>query len=144
MRSLIFELRSDWLADDGLAHALERQAEVVRARYGLTVETFLPVEPDVALAVKEALYRIAQEATHNIGKHANATTVSIRLYSDVQATVLEISDDGAGFDSSSAFPGHAGLRSMRERAEMIGATLEIDSQPGKGSTVRIRVPCEPR
>ncbi len=79
MRALIFELRPDMKAVGGLVGALERHADMLRARYGLNVETDFPAEPELPSPVKEALYRIAQEGTNNIGKHADARNVRMRL-----------------------------------------------------------------
>ena len=93
---------------------------VTRSRWKST----LCDEPDAPLATKEALYRIAQEALHNIVKHARASNVEIKMESDFERVTLEISDDGMGFDAKGQFPGHLGLRSMRERASHLGGTLK--------------------
>ena len=133
MRALIFELRPDLMATGGLVGALGRHADMLRARYGLTVQTRFAAEPNLPLAAKEALYRIAQEATNNAGKHAQARNVSIQLLADDRGLTLEISDDGRGFDPGGPFPGHLGLRSMQERAAKTGATWEIESEVGRGT-----------
>ncbi|RIL07702.1 hypothetical protein DCC79_14615, partial [bacterium] len=139
MRALIFELRPESLANEGLVAALEKQAAALRARHGLAVSTALSDEPEVSLDVKEALYRIAQEALHNVAKHARATRVSLRLAQSGGRLRLTVRDDGRGFDPAGLFPGHLGLQSMRERAAAIGGTLGIESAPGKGTTVRVEV-----
>ena len=82
--------------------------------------------------MREALYRIAHETLNNAAKHADARHATIRFAHDGHALVLEVSDDGTGFDPTESYPGHLGLRSMRERAEMIGAQLEIASAVGRG------------
>jgi signal transduction histidine kinase len=97
-------------------------------------------EPDVSLPVKEALYRIAQEALHNTVKHAQATTIELRLSCDDQGIALEIRDDGRGFDQAASFPGHLGLRSMPERAASAGGTVKIESAPGVGTIILARFP----
>jgi signal transduction histidine kinase len=143
MRALIFELRPESLEEEGLVVALTKHAESLRARHQLDVQIELGEEPDLPLAMKEELYRIAQESLHNIVKHARASAVTLRLYAPTpQAPVLalDISDNGLGFDSEGAFPGHLGLRSMRERAARLGGTLGIDSAPGRGTHIRVRVP----
>jgi signal transduction histidine kinase len=140
MRALIFELRPDALETEGLVALLEKQADSLRARYGLTVDVDLGQEPAVSMPVKETLFRIAQETLNNVSKHAQATRVTIRLAMREDALVLEIGDNGVGFDPGASFPGHLGLRSMRERAARQGATIEIDSGPGRGTTTRVRVP----
>ena len=85
-----------------------------------------------------ALYRIAQEALNNVAKHAAATEVSVRLRSEAGQTTLSIEDDGRGFDATEALPDQMGVRIMRERAEAIGAALEINSDPDHGTQVRVR------
>jgi PAS domain S-box-containing protein len=136
MRALIFELRPESLAQEGLVAALERHAAAVRARHALEVDVQLDREPDVPISVKEALYRIAQEALHNTVKHARARRVQLVLHAD-DAVLLDVADDGIGFDPSLAYAGHMGLVSMRERAATIGAILTIDSAPGAGTRLRV-------
>ncbi|GEM85723.1 histidine kinase [Meiothermus granaticius] len=137
MRALIFELRPESLAEEGLVAALARQAAALKARYGLEVETHLGEEPEIPLEAKEALYRIAQEALHNVVKHAEATKVSLRLEHSPQQLVLQVQDDGRGFDPHQEFPGHLGQRTMRERAQAIGARLHLISAQGCGTRVNV-------
>jgi signal transduction histidine kinase len=137
MRALIFELRPESLAEEGLVVALLKQADALAARYGLRVATELAEEPVLSLPEKEAFYRIAQEALHNVVKHAQATEVVLRLTSGTDSTVLEIGDNGVGFDASRRFPGHMGLVSFAERAASIGGQVEVDSRPGAGTRVRV-------
>lgn len=139
MRALIFELRPESLEMEGLVAALTKQANSLRARYHLEVHTAFGNEPSAPPAVKEALYRIAQEALRNAVKHAQAKRVSVRLGDESGDLILEISDDGIGFDPDSGYPGHLGLRSMRERAERLGGVLEVDSAPMRGASIRIKV-----
>jgi signal transduction histidine kinase len=138
MRALIFELRPESLELEGLVAALEKQAASLRARHGLDVALDLGEEPDLPLSTKEALYRIAQEATHNVVKHAQAKRVQLKLRADADGTALEIEDDGVGFDPTGAFPGHLGLRSMRERVEAQRGALALVSAPGAGTSIRVR------
>jgi signal transduction histidine kinase len=139
MRALIFELRPEFLEIDGLVAALTKQVAVLRARYKLTVEADLGEEPDLSLEKKEALYRIAQEALHNIVKHAHASTVALRLTEPGEEVILEVRDNGRGFDPAGPFPGHLGVRSMLERVAKIGGRLAIESAPGQGTCIRARV-----
>src|SRR5438552_6482062 len=141
MRALIFELRPESLESEGLIAAIRKQVEAVQARHGLRVD-FQPCdEPDLPLPVKEAVYRIAQESLHNVIKHSRATHVRVTLASTAAATPvgadlqLEVADNRSGFDPAGDFPGHLGLRSMRERAEKSGGRLEIRSQAGAGARV---------
>ncbi len=142
MRALIFELRPESLESEGLVAALEKQAAALRARHGLEVRVDLCEEPDVPLEVKETVYRVAQEALHNAIKHAGADTVSLRLQCDAEGIVLEISDDGAGFDPSDSFPGHLGLKSMRERAGRLGGVLQVEGALGEGVHLHLQVPLD--
>ena len=140
MRALIFELRPESLENEGLVAALEKQAASLRARHEVEVHVSLAGEPDVPLEAKEMLYRVAQEALHNTVKHARASVVELKLERDADGITLEIGDDGAGFDPSGSFPGHLGLKSMRERAERLGGWLEVESGTGEGTRIRARVP----
>ncbi len=141
MRSLIFALRPESLASEGIVEALNRRAAAISARHELQVETHLCTEPELPLEVKEALYRIAQESLHNVVKHASARSCQLYLHQYQGTIVLEVCDDGVGFDPSSQFPGHLGLHSMRERAMHLGGTLELASIPGKETRVRVVIPC---
>jgi signal transduction histidine kinase len=140
MRALIFELRPDSLEKEGLVAALTRQAAALRARHGLEVQAEFCEEPTLPFEVKEALYRIAQEALNNTVKHAQATKVEIRLDDSEGGTTLKAQDDGVGFDPHAEYPGHLGLHSMCERAARLGGTLEIQSGPGRGTLVRVCIP----
>lgn len=140
MKALLFALRPDALAQEGLVAALTKQTAVLSARYKLQVETDLGDEPGVPLQVKEALYRIAQEALHNSVKHARAGVVRVALREEEGHVTLRVQDDGQGFDPDQDFPGHLGLRSMRERAHGVGALLTLHTAPGAGVDLRVRVP----
>jgi signal transduction histidine kinase len=140
MRALIFELRADALAEEGLVAALSKQAAAVEARHELKIRSTLAPEPPLTLIAKEALYRTAQEALHNVVKHAGARRVDLGLEVADGVAVLTVRDDGHGFEPGSAFPGHLGLRSMQERAKAVGGVCSIDSAPRAGTTVRVHVP----
>jgi signal transduction histidine kinase len=140
MRALIFELRPESLEIEGLVAALTKQAEALRARHGLAVEADLAQEPAAGLEVKEALYRIAQEAMHNTVKHARATRLELALREQGREVILEVQDDGIGFDPGGSYPGHLGLQSMRERVARLGGQVDVQSAPGRGTTVRAALP----
>jgi len=140
MRALIFELRPESLATEGLITALTKQVVVLRTRYKLTVEAQLGEEPALSLERKHALYRIAQEALHNIVKHAQASTVLLQLDRQDDELVLEVRDDGRGFDPTVPFPGHLGLRSIQERAARLGGICSIESTPTQGTRLHVRIP----
>jgi len=137
MRTLLLELRPAALVEAELGDLLRQLAESItgRARVPVTVEIegqrSLPVE------VKVALYRIAQEALNNVAKHSGASQATVSLFRGPRQVQLCVSDDGRGFDPASIPPESLGLGIMRERAETIGATLEIESQAGQGTKVLV-------
>ena len=142
MRALIFELRPESLQTEGLVAALRKQTAALSARHQIPVTTEFGPEPNVPPAQKEMLYRVAQEAMHNIVKHARATAAEVRLVSENGRVVMEVCDDGQGFDMSQEFPGHLGLKSMRERVERGGGLLTIASAPAGGTRVMVKVSTE--
>jgi signal transduction histidine kinase len=140
MRALIFELRPESLEQEGLIQAVEKQAAALSARYHVAVKTDLGTEPAAPLPVKEALFRIAQEALHNAVKHANPSMIRLQLERRAGAIHLDVSDDGTGFDATASFPGHLGLKSMPERAQQLGGQFTITSTPGAGTRVHASIP----
>ncbi|HEV2372759.1 MAG TPA: histidine kinase [Streptosporangiaceae bacterium] len=144
MRALIFQLRPGALHEEGLAVAVRRHAAAVAAKEGLDVEVDVP-EGRLALGerVIEELFRITEEALRNSVKHAQASRIGILLVEDAATTgtlILEVTDDGVGFWPDAPYPGHLGMRSMRERAERIGGQLTVDSCPDGPTTVRVVLP----
>lgn len=140
MRALIFELRPEALDREGLTGALKHHLEALRVRHGIVVEDSLGGEPSLSWESKQGLYRIAQEALHNAGRHARATRVGVALKQEDSQIRLEVWDDGTGFDLQEAHPGHFGLNTMRERASELGGRLEIESRPQAGTTIRAIIP----
>jgi GAF domain-containing protein len=141
MRLLIFELRPSILESEGLVNALRARLEAVEERAGLAVDFQVEGKATWSSAVEEGLYRIAQEALNNTLKHACARRVSVSLKQGERAVVLEILDDGCGFDPSLAVPGGGlGLDGMIERAAKLGGELVLDSKPGGGTRVLVEVP----
>jgi signal transduction histidine kinase len=140
MRALIFELRPESLEREGLISALTKQAAALQARHEVAVSTRLCDEPDLPLHTKQELYRIAQEAMHNTVKHANARKVDLVLRRTASEVILEVCDDGVGFDPTGNFPGHLGLRSMQERVSNLGGRFQIESTPGQGTHLLAQVP----
>ncbi|MDN5794547.1 MAG: histidine kinase [Intrasporangium sp.] len=143
MRALIFELRPDALAEEGLASALTKQAAAISSRERLTVR--VEAKGDVtglAPEVEEHLYRLVLESVHNAVKHAEASRIDVGLSvsTDGAALLVTVRDDGRGFDAGQSYPGHLGLHTMAERAESMGATLTTTSRPGRGTTVSVSVP----
>ena len=141
MRLLIFELRRPDLEKSGLAAALQARLDAVEIRGGLHAELEVSGTEELPLPVQAELYNIAQEALNNTLKHAHAGRVRIRLQFENTGATLEVSDDGVGFEpASDRLSGGFGISGMKERAQKIGGTLLIESAPGRGTKVIVRVP----
>ena len=139
MRALIFELRPESLQTEGLVAALRKQTAALQARHQIPVAVEFGPEPELPIGQKEMLYRVAQEAMHNIVKHARASSAEVRLIGENGKVLLEICDNGQGFDMTQEFPGHLGLKSMRERVERAGGMLTIASDVGGGTRIQVKV-----
>ncbi|MGE5620517.1 MAG: GAF domain-containing protein [Sphingomonadaceae bacterium] len=140
MRSLIFELRPSVLEKEGLVSALQARLESVEGRTGLETELRVVGQVELSKVVEEGLYRICQEALNNVLKHSQARHVRLHLQRDEKVAVLEVEDDGVGFDPSiAADRGGLGLRGMEERAAQLGAKMTVRSSPGAGTTIRVEV-----
>lgn len=137
MRILLLELRPATLTEVTLKHLFEQYLQPIQERrefdLRLAIDDFPPLPPDVQIA----LYRITQEALNNIDKHSQASLVEIRACGDANHLVLEIQDDGRGFDVGTVTSSHMGLGIMRERAHEIGASIEISSEPDSGTQIRV-------
>jgi len=140
MRALIFELRPESLESEGLVAALAKQAIALQTRHHIAVKTHFSEEPAASLPTKEVLYRVSQEALNNAVKHASASEIVVSLSDEDNHLVLEISDNGRGFDPNGDFTGHLGLRSMRERLEQVGGTINITSTSCRGTQITAVVP----
>ncbi len=140
MRSLIFELRPGSLAEDGLVRALRTHAAAVQGRVGLPVVVTADEMDRLPIDVEDALYRIAQEALHNVVKHAAARQVRLGVTRNAHAIRLVVEDDGSGFDPSRTPAGHLGIAGMRARAEKIGARLDLRTRPGEGTRIEVVAP----
>lgn len=140
MKALLFSLRPDALEEGGLIAALTQHAHALEARHGLQVHAELRREPDLAPDVQAAAYRVAQEALHNVVKHARAAQVWVSLVQDGPQVTLTVRDDGRGFDPQAQGRGTLGQRSMRERAAGAGGHLHVQSAPGEGTAVTLTLP----
>jgi signal transduction histidine kinase len=153
LRHLITALRPAALDDLGLVAALEALARRAGAVDGLTVKTEIAVDGEVPRLdpeVESAVYRVVQEALTNTAKHAGASRVLLALRIEDGRLTATVRDDGGGFEVASAAPANdlgpahgVGLEGMRERAQLVGAELTIDSMPGAGTTVRVSVATAP-
>ncbi|WP_034385203.1 sensor histidine kinase [Deinococcus sp. YIM 77859] len=140
MKALLFSLRPDALEEGGLVAALAQNAHALEARHGLTVHADLHREPALSPSGQAAAYRVAQEALHNVVKHARASQVWLSVTEEDGRVTVTIRDDGQGFDPRARPSGTLGQRSMRERAQDAGGTLTVQSRPGGGTTVTLTLP----
>ena len=142
LRDEIVELGPHAFEELSFDQAIAGCVEVWKRRYDIEVETDIAADGLPAQAAG-ALFRITQEAVTNAGKHAEASKVAVRLRMERGVAVLEVDDDGRGFGGvdplGPAEPGHIGLASMRERAEMLGGALAIESGD-RGTRVCARIP----
>lgn len=142
LRRLLFELRPSSLDRDGLAAALRQYGrELADDDLVVDLEDRLVVEPPDEVRV--VAYRIAQEALSNVRKHAGVSRASVLLETRGEDLYLRIRDGGAGFDPEKVGdrrPGHLGLSTMRERAELAGGSFRLESAVGAGTTVEVRLP----
>jgi signal transduction histidine kinase len=144
MRTLLLELRPAALDETRLVDLVNQLAEAATGRMGVAIAVDIEGECAPPPDVHEALYRIAQEALNNVVKHARATHVEVSLRcfdpgaGDRGASVhLSVVDNGRGFDPSHVAADRLGLGIMRERAEAIGATLEIETEAGQGTRISV-------
>jgi len=141
MRLLVYELRPLALESEGLIGALEQRLETVERRAGIQARVLVDGEIELEADLEEELYRIAQEALNNALKHAVASEVVLTVQVTEESVVLEVADDGRGFDLADMQDiGGLGLISMQERADKIGGQLTIHSALGEGTRVQITVP----
>jgi signal transduction histidine kinase len=145
MRAMLLELRPSALNESDLEDLLCQSADAIAGRARLPVAVDIQTQRPLPSDVKVALYRVAQEALNNVAKHAKPNHVSVSLRDvaplqegqDAGGVELCISDDGQGFDLARISPDHFGLGIMRERADAIGATLDVESKPGQGTRVTV-------
>jgi PAS domain S-box-containing protein len=137
MRAMLVELRPAALTEHTLGVLLRQLTDAMMSRTRMPVTTTVVGDYSLPADVQIALYRIAQEALNNITKHARASRAKLGLHCEPGQVRLRISDDGLGFDLESAQAHQLGLEIMRERAQGIGASLTIESQPGHGTRIEV-------
>ena len=147
MREIIYNLKPMSLDDLGLAVTVERYAKQLMAnhdikvyvQYNLECENLLPV-------IKLSLFRVIQEACHNVIKHAKASRIDIKIVFDIESIVVTIKDDGIGFNSEKQMDivpernSGYGLSIMKERVYLLSGTVKIQSEINKGTTITISIP----
>ncbi|HMQ33766.1 MAG TPA: PAS domain-containing protein [Chloroflexaceae bacterium] len=147
MHEIAVNLRPTALDDVGLPGALRSYVEGWSRRAGIAAKLFVAGVEGRALPpeVESTLYRVAQEALTNVAHHAGASRVNLSLEGDRGRVVVMIEDDGRGFDAEAALKapqqlGHLGLVGMEEWVALVGGALTIESEPGVGTTVIVRIP----
>ena len=142
MQALLDQLSAEPLENVGLTEALKKQTEALGFRTGVQVHPefgSLPAADTFVPGAPEAIFRVAQEALSNVARHARAANVWVWLGPEGERVTLRVRDDGAGFETGLAGSG-MGLGNMRRRAEQFGGVFDVESAPGKGTTVRFSVP----
>ena len=145
VRAMIYDLRPPELTELGLAEAMRNYASEWETRCGIKVASQLDLKDTGLSPMAElAVYRVMQEGLQNVHKHAHASAVGIAWSRANDNWVLHVTDDGMGFDlvKAARHKKSVGLLSMRERAELIGGSLQIQSTPGKGTAVTLLLPLE--
>jgi signal transduction histidine kinase len=142
IHDLALELRSTALDDLGLPAAIRGYGERLAARAGFAIDVHCRIDDRLDVTVETTIYRVVQEALTNVARHAGASQVSVVIDQADDCIRVAIEDDGNGQcpDPSRTAPAGLGIAGMRERAAMIGGILEIESRPGHGTTVFLRVP----
>jgi signal transduction histidine kinase len=141
---IILDLRPSVLDDLGLLSAIQWYADRALATRGISVRCEFGEMRRLPPEMETALFRICQEAMSNVARHAQASAALVQVGLEWGQVVIEIEDDGKGFDPDSVARREGrrswGLMGIRERAEILGGTATIESAPGKGTHVEVRIP----
>jgi two-component system nitrate/nitrite sensor histidine kinase NarX len=137
MRTMLLELRPAALTEKPMGELLRHLVEAVTGRTRVPVTLTMEGKGSLPPQIQIAYFRIAQEALNNVAKHSGASQAAVELHFEAGQVALRVRDDGCGFDLGDTRPDQLGLDIMRERAESIGAVLEIQSQPGSGTQVAV-------
>ena len=143
LETVLTQLRAEPLENSSLLTLIRQECEALELRTGAKVEFHAdPLSPNEAIppGAHRAILRVVQEACANIGRHARASHITVRLSAPRECLTLKIEDDGQGFDSGSVRSG-MGIGNMRARAAEFGGTFDLDSSPGRGTTITLSIPC---
>jgi signal transduction histidine kinase len=145
IRGLSLELRPPMLDDGGLLPALLWHVEQYQQQTRIPVDVRHTELPRLSGEVETAAFRIAQEALTNVARHSGATSARVLVWIANELLMMQIEDDGAGFDAEAAWQQPSGgLSGMRERATLLGGRLAVDALPGRGTTISVELPAHPR
>jgi signal transduction histidine kinase len=139
-RHLLKMLQTGQQESTNLVHALQRLHVELSVSGTIQCELHVPDQIDVDAAASHVLFRVAQEGVSNIRRHSQAKSASITLQRQADWLELTIADDGQGFDPASVRDRHFGLAAMKRRVEALGGTFRLDTTPGRGSRVQVRIP----
>jgi len=144
LRNLLFELRPPALDREGLVAALRTYLDENARELGFACEVDDRLEDEPPDDVRATIYRVMQEAVTNVRKHADAGRVTLEVGPSDGGIGARLVDDGCGFDpeATQPEPGHLGLATMAERAEVAGGWCRVESSPGSGTTVECWIPLE--
>lgn len=140
MRALLLHLRPVTLEGKGLKEGLEELLEEFKAKHPIDIYWEVESLPNLLKGIEDQLFRIVQEGLSNVFRHAQATSITVRLVARNRYVYLRIIDNGVGFDMSKVKHSSYGLQSIQERASEIGGIAEVVSFPGKGTQVEVKVP----
>jgi signal transduction histidine kinase len=143
MRLLMFDLRSGTLARKGLVTALDDRLRQVEERAGIAPELLDERIGELPGELEDTVYLIALDALNNVLRHSGADWVRVRLWTEEEELVMEVEDNGGGFDAAGVRGGQ-GLANMNRRTQAIGGQLSIASWPGRGTRVTVRLPMKSR
>jgi signal transduction histidine kinase len=140
MRTLLMELRPNAIIEAKTNELLQHLMDAFTGRSGISIKYTEKIDPHFSLSgdQKLVIYRVAQEALNNVAKHASPSQVKILFHVEPAQINLMIEDNGIGFDPEDIQSNHFGIGFMQERAEGIGATIKIISQPGEGTLIHLR------
>ena len=143
LRLIIEELRPAGLEGKGLAEAVKEYASRWQQHTGIRVETLIQGERALPLDIEQALYRVLQEALSNVSRHAEAETVTITLRMAPDLLTLTVADTGRGFKPDAIAANSLGLTSMKQRMELVGGRLQVESKLATGTSVIAEVELVP-
>ncbi len=139
MRLLLYQLRSLTLEEGGLVQAIESRFDLVERRAGIQASIDIAESIELTARSEQELFRLVTEALNNALKHAGASMISVTIRPENEQIVLDVHDNGQGFDPNQAYAG-MGLQNMRQRASLLGGSIEVSSQPGGGTWIRVELP----
>ncbi|MBN1304114.1 MAG: sensor histidine kinase [Anaerolineales bacterium] len=141
-RRAIGDLRTKVEDYPGLEQALEAEVERFRQATGLPCDLVVDLEHKISQRIVETVWRIVSEALTNVASHARASRAGVQVEEFSGQVCLKVTDDGQSFDPLAVAAGHYGLLGMQERARLVGGSLEIACEPGKGTRVKVCLPME--